>query len=1178
MKNIIDRTHRFVLKELAKDRDLIAVGDDFGSIVTELLGISKSITIYSENSKARMKMRQNFKSEEITYATFFDLAFVTEGVYLLNSYDADKYVELFGDRFRQCEVLVIPYFHVNDALLDKMADLRTSFNHVYHYELEVQKEFATLELISGDVSEGETGLMVFSKEKRNLQNQYQHFDSSNEATLKEKVMSLQGTIEGQQDSIDFLIQRIGHLSSGRYQLLGPLRAMKKLLVAIFSKVPIAREMIKFLRIVKTNGLKVAVSRVKSYFGIKQFRDQYENNFVFREKEYIPFDSEYQENIDFSDKTTDIKMLAFYLPQFHSFKENDEWWGEGFTEWNNTTVCAPRFEGHYQPRTPHRDIGYYDLANIETLRHQAELAKQHGIYGFCFYYYWFSGKRLMEKPVDMLLEHPEIEFPFCLCWANENWTRAWDGQNRSVLIAQDYSDEDDLRFMADLKKYIDDKRYIRIDGKPLVIVYNPGQIPDCEKSFRTWREEARKLGIGEILIWTCQTANNTAASLHIEDYIDAEVEFPPHNTWFSDFAIKDMELRGKSATIINYQKLVEGWTQIYQAKKDEQTQKPVHRACMMAWDNAARRKDNWFTYNCFSLKSLYDWVLLISGQARRDFSENERFVFVNAWNEWAEGTYLEPDERFGYANINTVSKALFGLPFKDDFYVLKETSPSLKKLQPRFKIAVQVHMFYTETIDEIISNLNLIPYEFDCFVSTDTESKAVVIRTAFENECKCGKVIVELFKNQGRDVAPFVIQMQQYIDDYDYVCHIHSKKTVTGTYGDDWRKYIFKHMFGNEEYLRRIFALFEADLNLGLVFPETFPPLEYQAEWGGNYWGVKKILEKANVFCDLPQEPVFPVGNMFWARTEAIRSIIKLGLHTEDFSNEAGQTNLTLAHCIERCWVYAAKDYGFKYLKVFNDCVDVSLPEQKRIAFYVHYNKEGGVSCEDIVSLKAYSKSFEKLVVISNSPLSEADFCQLEAITDTIYLRENVGFDFAAWKYGLETFGYQNLGQYEQVALINNSTLPPVFDLAEMFAEMKTRDNDFWGITLFPYMKHGNYVGRKSIPEHLQSYFIVFNKSIIDSGKIQEFFDQIQCANSYKDAIANGEIVLTEFFKKQGFSYSPYLLETGYICQYLNSMSVPYEKPSSLLLLGSPMVKKKAYDYMRPAEKQKLEYLLSKFKG
>ena len=159
------------------------------------------------------------------------------------------------------------------------------------------------------------------------------------------------------------------------------------------------------------------------------------------KEYKAYTSNYQDNIDFSKYNTDIKTLAFYLPQYHTFKENDEWWGKGFMEWTNTKKAKPRFVGHYQPRTPHKDFGYYTLDNVTTIKKQVKLAKEHKLYGFIFYYYWFSGKRLMEKPVDLFLNDKSIDFPFCLCWANENWTRTWDGLNENILIKQDYKKDD-----------------------------------------------------------------------------------------------------------------------------------------------------------------------------------------------------------------------------------------------------------------------------------------------------------------------------------------------------------------------------------------------------------------------------------------------------------------------------------------------------------------------------------------------------------------------------------------------------------------------------------------------------------------------------------------------------------------------------------------------------------------
>lgn len=961
-------------------------------------------------------------------------------------------------------------------------------------------------------------------------------------------------------------------------LFGPIVLIAKIIVMAVMHFKPTKLFIKCLKALKEGGFSTLKSRIRTYKGIKDVNDLgCEFNFD-QTKQYVDYDSEYQDNIDFTGNTTDVKMLAYYLPQFHSFKENDEWWGKGFTEWNNTRVAEPRFAGHYQPREPHEDIGYYDLSDIETMRKQVELAKQHGIYGFCFYYYWFSGKRLMEKPVDMLLEHPEIDFPFCLCWANENWTRAWDGQTKNVLIAQNYSDSDDERFMVDMKKYIDDKRYIRINGKPLVVVYNPGEIPDCRKSFNKWREVARKIGIGEILIWTCRTANNTATLLNIEDCIDSEVEFPPHNTWLEDFAMRGINLSGKSASIFNYQKLVEGWTQLYKNGSDKNSKKAIHRGCMMAWDNAARRKNNWFTYYHFSLKSLYEWVLLICAQARRDFAPEERFVFINAWNEWAEGTYLEPDKKYGYANINTVSKALYSIPWENDLDFIDNNDKPLEAEQFNKKIAVNVHMFYTEILDETIENLNEMPYDFDCYFTTNTEEKAEIIRTRVAENCKCAKCVVDVCENRGRDVAPFIMQMRDVIDEYDYICHIHSKRTVTADHGNDWRRYIFKNMFGSKEYLKRLFHVFEQNADIGIIFPETFAPLEYQACWGGNLEGCGSLFNAMGLNFNPPQNVVFPVGNMFWAKTQAVRAMFKFPLELTYFPEEDHQVNITLAHCIERSWVLVAKEYGFTYRKLMNNCI-AQQPADKlnRAAFYVHFNANGEFSDQDYESLKCYDKVFKKIIFVSNSPLKAEDRKKIEAITDFVFERENKGYDFAAWKYGIEKFGYENLEDFDAIALINNSTFAPIYDMKNVIREMDERGDDFWGMTLFPYIPDGSYVGRKFIPEHLQSYFLMLGKKVIKSGEIKNFFDNLGEINSFTEAVSKGEIAFNEHLQNCGFTYSAYIEETRYLSAYLGTMAVPYDKPTSLLLLGCPLIKKKAYNYMLPYERIRLESLFEKLK-
>lgn len=376
--------------------------------------------------------------------------------------------------------------------------------------------------------------------------------------------------------------------------------------------------------------------------------------IFENKNYYKnlssYTSEYQDNIDFSNKKTDIKTITFYLPQFHTFKENDEWWGKGFTEWTNTKKSKPRFEGHYQPRVPHKDIGYYSLDNIETIKKQVSLAKQHGIYGFCFYYYWFSGKRLMEKPLDLFL-NSDIDFPFCLCWANENWTRAWNGQKKDILIKQEYSDKDYKEFIENIKKYITDKRYIKIDNKPLIMIYNPTEIPNFEKHVSEWRRYAKEEGIGEIYIASkCDLANNENK---YTEYVDAEFDFPPQGIGHKETIVTGLD----SPKIFNYKQIVDEIEHLY---RNHYPLKPFYYSCTMGWDNSARRKENYTVYYNYSLESYYKWLRIIIEETRRRNNEENRFMFVNAWNEWAEGTYLEPDEKYGYANINTLSKAIFDI--------------------------------------------------------------------------------------------------------------------------------------------------------------------------------------------------------------------------------------------------------------------------------------------------------------------------------------------------------------------------------------------------------------------------------------------------------------------------------------------------------------------------------------
>lgn len=345
-----------------------------------------------------------------------------------------------------------------------------------------------------------------------------------------------------------------------------------------------------------------------------------------------------------------RVIAFYLPQFHTFPENDAWWGAGFTEWTNVRPAKPMFPGHYQPHEP-LDIGYYDLTDLQAQERQIELAKLYGIGGFCFYWYWFDGKRLMEKPMQQWLAHPDrLDFPFCACWANENWTRRWDGKDSEVLIGQNHSPEDDLAFIADLAPYLRDPRYIRIDGKALVMVYRPSLLPDPKATAERWRTWCRDNGVGEIYLAYTQSFESEDP----RNYgFDAAIEFPPNNaspTVLTD-RIKDLDPE--------FTGIVYDWNSYVDRSRDyPQPDYRLIRSVCPAWDNTARRKKGGAIFLNSTPQEYGRWLGNAMTRTMLDApTPDERIIFCNAWNEWAEGAHLEPDTRFGYAWLETTRNAL-----------------------------------------------------------------------------------------------------------------------------------------------------------------------------------------------------------------------------------------------------------------------------------------------------------------------------------------------------------------------------------------------------------------------------------------------------------------------------------------------------------------------------------------
>ncbi len=360
----------------------------------------------------------------------------------------------------------------------------------------------------------------------------------------------------------------------------------------------------------------------------------------------------------------VKLIAFYLPQFHEIAENNEWWGEGFTEWTNTRKAKALFEGHYQPREPLND-NYYNLLDPAARDWQAEIAEQFGIYGFCYYHYWFKGKMLLEKPFEQVLKTGQPNIPFCLSWANEPWTRNWDGGENSILMPQDYGNEADWEeHFYYLLSAFKDKRYIRIDNKPVFVIYRSISIPCCDEMLEFWNVLAKRNGLDGIFFVT------TLAGFEIDNknrLFQAQIEFEPMHTivhylpyhWqvvrkikktARDWLIsRDYYLPASFLYTINYDSL---WKLILKRKPPV---KKTFPGAFIDWDNSARKKKEALIITGASPDKYETYMRKQICRAQEVY--RSEFLFINAWNEWAEGAYLEPDQRFEYKYLEATRKAL-----------------------------------------------------------------------------------------------------------------------------------------------------------------------------------------------------------------------------------------------------------------------------------------------------------------------------------------------------------------------------------------------------------------------------------------------------------------------------------------------------------------------------------------
>jgi lipopolysaccharide biosynthesis protein len=380
----------------------------------------------------------------------------------------------------------------------------------------------------------------------------------------------------------------------------------------------------------------------------------------------------------------VRLIAFYLPQFHPIPENDLWWGPGFTEWTNVVRARPAYRGHYQPQLP-ADLGFYDLRLPESRYAQARLARQYGIHGFCYYHYWFQGKRLLEQPFEAVLHSGEPDFPFCLCWANEPWSRTWAGDEHSVLMAQQYSADDDRALIRSLLPAFRDRRYIRIDGKPLFLVYRVASLPHPARTADIWREEARKAGVGDLFLAKVESyAGQNYGDPAVLGF-DAGVQFAPDSvcagpqlSWSSWLREKRVDALSwtlfraldkggsRAAQWLAGAGLVDhGYVRHAMYRYDTLVSnmlarpRPTHRwyPCVTpSWDNLARRPVGAKIYKDATPEKYGAWLSEVVARQMQQ-PRDDRIVFVNAWNEWGEGNHLEPCVRWGHAYLEETRRAV-----------------------------------------------------------------------------------------------------------------------------------------------------------------------------------------------------------------------------------------------------------------------------------------------------------------------------------------------------------------------------------------------------------------------------------------------------------------------------------------------------------------------------------------
>jgi len=572
----------------------------------------------------------------------------------------------------------------------------------------------------------------------------------------------------------------------------------------------------------------------------------------------------------------VKPIALYLPQFHPIPANDANWGEGFTEWRNVARGQAEFTDHYQPRIP-ANYGFYDLRLPSVQVRQARDAKAAGIAAFAYYYYWFDGETPLLTPLSNHKDNPDIDLPFCLCFANENWTKRWDGLDDELIYKQTYGTKFAARFWNDVEPFLKSEKYLKdSQGRPILLVYRPSIIPRFQTVASAWRKLAKEAGFPGIHLVGCLSFESLSS---LTKGLDSYYEFPPLNTYARSFFGPLSPKSVVHGQYLHSRTHVHDYRQFVMMERLlRSSPSNIHPAVMPGWDNVARRP---FAGNAFSDVQpavFEEWTALA---ARRAQATEEKLLFVNAWNEWAEGAYLEPDVRYGWASLDAFSRGLEASA--------KKTADETEK-----PVAIFVHAHYPEVWAEICSLIEeRVQVPFHLVLTTSSDADLPKPSSDWLRGFEIHRVA-----NRGRDILPFLTVLEKTKLDFDIGLKLHTKRSPHRIDGATWRQMLLGDLLppgGCKSFV----SLFREDPNIGFIGPE-----DHWARIGEHIGSNINVLFNISVRLkhDFSHRDLstgrFIAGSMFWFRRQALRGL-SLATVEDMFPDEAGQVDGTAAHAFER---------------------------------------------------------------------------------------------------------------------------------------------------------------------------------------------------------------------------------------------------------------------------------------